>query len=576
MVLSNVGMNSLNRTKTTPIPINRTNRTQNLRVLTSMPAGKMVPIAAFPLLREDALAMSRFRLNFSMMETEEILVNAVNINVKAYLVPYLAFERFNGIDQLNRSYQKVKEQVDDVAPVPFFTTVAFNHVNMPILTAMGLHARTGQLINTAYIEAYNTIWNFRAANRSPDITKRALTDGSYAKAFWQHSQFAHIVPDFDQAIIDGEVPLTVTDPAIALRGLNGTGGYNAQRGVANFFRQSNAANLAYIQNATANNSAVTTTNNVPAVPDMLKPFVDLTQIVGELAENGVTVSLSNIELARKAQGFAALRKQYTGLSDDYIIDLLMNGIELPEQMWSQPILLADRTTVYGMSKRYSSSADDLTASVVNGQSFLDLAITCPRCNTGGIVMIVAEITPEQLFERQADPLLLLSDQEKLPEFLRDTLDPEKVEIVQNQQIDIDHDTPTATFGYAPLNWQWNSRAPGIGGKFYRNHVDDPFDEDRNRIWAVETKNPTLSEDFYLCTNMNLKPFVDQVSDPFEVWMRGVASISGNTVFGHLLVEASDDYNQIMEEAPLDRIDKPVTLEEEATGDANFDAAGDAE
>lgn len=188
-------------------------------------------------------------------------------------------------------------------------------------------------------------------------------------------------------------------------------------------------------------------------------------------------------------------------------------------------------------------------------------------------MIVCEVTPEQLFERQADPLLLISDTEKLPEFLRDTLDPEKVEVVQNQIIDIDHDTPTGTFGYAPLNWQWNSSAPGIGGKFYRAHVDDPFDEDRNRIWAVETKNPTLSEDFYLCTNMNLKPFVDQVSDPFEVWMRGVASVSGNTVFGNLLIEASDDYDQIMAEAPMDRIDKDAVVVEES-GNANFDDAGD--
>lgn len=553
---------SLARTKTTPIPTARSRRGQDIRVLTSMPAGKMVPLVAFPLLREDRLSMSRLRINFEMMETAELLANAVNIRVLAYLVPNLAFDRFNGIDQLNRSYMKQPE-TDGGTVTPFFLSGgAGAHGASAILKYLGKHARAGQIINHAYVEAYNEIWNFRVTNRSPDIAKRSSMDNTLAKAFWNHQRYAHIVPDFDQAIIDGEVPLNVVSGQLPLKGTVTTGGFNDQRGHVQWFREHTpATNLNLSQGASVN--SVSTSNTNTATPTILQAYLNLNEVFAEMQENGVTVSLSNIELARKTQAFAALRKQYSGHTDDYIIDLLMNGVTVPEQAWRQPILLADRTSIFGMAKRYASDSTDLTASVVNGASFIDLALTTPTCPVGGVVMVVAEITPEQLFERQQDPYMFITDPEQLPEFLRDTLDPEKVEIVENQYIDNNHATPTGTFGYAPLNHKWNTSAPCIGGKFFRPLVDAPIDEDRMRIWAVETANPTLSEDFYLCTNMHTKPFVVTNQDPFEAVVRGAVAIEGNTVFGNLLVEASDDYAQILEEAPIDRIDKPAALETEA-------------
>lgn len=542
------------RTKTTPIPVNRSQRRFDVRGLTSLPAGKMVPLAAWPLLREDRQRMSRFRINFEMMETVEILMNAINVNVKAYLVPFLAFNRFNGIDQLNRSYMKQPE-TDGGTIQSFFSTAAGPaHGASAILKYLGKHVRPGQTFNTAYIEAYNEIWNFRAANRSPELTKRSLTDQTLAKAFWQHQQFAMIVPDFDQAAIDGEVPLNVVQSRMPVRGIGAlsTGSFTAT-GAAVIEETAGSptptAWPAYMAGVGASPHTILmrgTATGVGGLPD----------VWAELQANGITVSLANIEVARKTQAFAALRKQYTGHDDDYIIDLLMGGISIPEQQWRQPILLADRSTIFGMNKRYSSTADDLTASVVNGGTFIDLSITTPVVPTGGVVMIVAEITPEQLFERQADPFMFITDTEQLPEFLRDTLDPEKVEIVKNEAIDLDHDTPNATFGYAPNNWKWAHGVPNIGGKFYRPAVDAAFDEDRQRIWAVETQNPTLAEDFYLCTNMHTKPFVVTDQDPFESVTRGLVNIDGLTVFGPPLIEASDDYAEISEEVPDDPIVKP--------------------
>lgn len=546
------------RMKTTPIAVDRSVRQLDIRGLTSVPAGKVVPIAAWGLLREDRLNMSRFLVNLEMLETVELLVNPVHCRVQAWLVPHLAFSRFQGsMDQLNRSYMK-QPQIDGGSVVDFYDTIAFDRDTQLIHTYMGKHAREDQQVNTAYIEAYNAIWNFRAKNRSPDITLRTDLQVSLAKAFWINQRFSDIVPDFDQAVIEGEVPLTVVDGLLHVKGLGFTNSsVGSVPSTSSTVRESGEASTSTMAKAFVSDpSAGGGADNKAALRIREDPaHLGWPLIQAELAENGISVSLANIDMARRTQAFAALRKQYNQHDDDYIIDLLMSGIQVPEQAWAQPMLLADQTTIYGMNKRYSSSADDLTASVVNGGSVVELALTSPRCPTGGVVMITIEVAPEQLYERQMDPYLIQTDQAVHPEFLRDTLDPEKVDVVQNQYVDMDHDTPTATFGYAPLNHAWSRIGPMIGGKFYRPTVNAAFDEDRQRLWAVETENPTLAEDFYLVTNLHQKPFVVTNQDNFESVIRGSASIEGNTVFGRLLVEASNDYETVMEKAPIETIDK---------------------
>ena len=548
------GRNVINRTKTTPVPAQRTVRRHDLRVLTSLPAGKMVPLAAIPILREDSVTRCSASVTFEMMETVEILMNAINVNVKAYLVPNLAFERFEGMDDLNRAYEGIPRKVGEPV-IPYFETMAAPAIGAnKILTYMGKHFRAGTNINVAYIEAYNLIWNFRAKNRSPDISLRERLAGDLAPAFWHHSAFAHIVPDFDQAIIDGEVALNVNAAKLPVKGL----------GIFNANATANSST-----NVNESGATGTTQTNYPASWRIGDPAQagqaavlirrdaskagNWADVYSELTANGITLSLSNIDLARRTQAFANLRREYAGHSDDYIIDLLMDGITVPEQAWKQPILLQDRHTIFGMAKRYASDAGNLTESVVSGMTGVDINFAVPRCPTGGVVMIVAEITPEQLFERQKDPYLHADGVEDLPQFLRDTLDPEKVSAVTNDYVDIDHDNPNNTFGYAPLNHEWTHSGPQIGGRFYRPFVDAAFDEDRQRIWAVETQNPVLSQDFYLCTNMHTKPFVVTNQDPFEAVVRGEAIINGLTVFGGALVEATGDYDAVMAEAPQERL-----------------------
>lgn len=540
------------RMSTTPLNVRRTMRPLIARNLTSGNAGKMIPLAMIPLLREDAMSGS-FRFQFKMDETVEILLNSVNVRVLAYLVPKLAFTRFDGFDTLNRSYEGITTgQLGNAVP-PWFTpyTAPADPTTNQIFWALGKHYKGGTTLNTDYIEAYNQVWNFRAKNRSPHLTLRTDLDTTLAPSFWNHQAWAHVVPDFDQAIIDGEVPLNITNSAVTL---SASGPFR--------MRDSTTGSMSIRAN-TAVDGAIATGEGLLFTPPSSAPGETkqyLSGIIGELAENGITVSLSNIELARKTQVFANLRRQYNGHSDDYIIDLLMDGITIPDESWKHPMLLADESTIFGMAKRWATDGASLTESVVNGATFIDMRVRTPRCGPSGIVVVVAEIAPEQLFERQRDPYLHATIPDHLPQYLRDELDPEKVQVVQNGEVDVLHSTPSGTFGYAPLNHQWAKSQPNVGGRFTRPASDATFDEDRQRIWAVETADPVLGRDFYLVTNMHYKPFVvtDAAQDHFEIMTEGMINISGNTVFGDLLIEATDDYEKVLEQAPMDRIDKPVT------------------
>jgi hypothetical protein len=494
-----------------------------------------VPLAAIPLLREDSVTRGVVRVAFEMAETVEVLMNAVNVTVHAHLVPFSAFERFKSLDELNRSYEEVAGAAGQV--VPFFETMAAPaHGANPILKYMGKHARPGTTINTAYIEAYNEIWNLRAKNRSPDITQRARLENTLAPAFWHHNAYEHIVPDFDQALMDGEVALSIAQLPAGLAAVKST------------YPRSDAQGYVF---PASNQSATGPTDGYWTHPGVV---ADVAAVFTEMANSGIRISLANIDMARQTQAFARLRLEYAGHNDEYIIDLLMNGIQVPEQDWLKPMLLGSRSTIFGMSKRYATDAGNLTESVVNGGTFVDLSFAVPRCPPGGVIMITAEVTPEQLFERQRDPFMHVLDPDILPAFLRDTLDPEKVSVVKNEYVDLDHATPDNTFGYAPLNYEWAHNGPQIGGRFYRPAVNAAFDEDRQRIWAVETANPVLSQDFYLCTVMHQKPFVVTTGDPFEALVRGQATIAGNTVFGPVLIEASaQHYDEVMADAPATRI-----------------------
>lgn len=549
----------ISRTNTTPISIPRSIRQINQVVATSMPAGKMVPICAFSLLREDTLRNSMLHCKVDLMETAEVVKNGIQCRFQVWFVPFLAFDRFNGsMDQFNRSYMKQPLSPGE-AVTPFFPTTAAEAVGTwAVHKYLGLHAKPGDTINYAYVEAYNEIWNFRARNRSETLwtlKKRDWWNTSLAPAFWQHQQYKYVVPDWDDAAMEGSVDLTFTNPKIPVQGIGPllNGAVAPAAGGANTMRQSGTPN--------SDASSPMYSSNVAGTPFLIKATSAAAgagvDVFANMAGAGVKISLANIELAKRTQWYAELKAQFEGLPDSWIVDLLMQGVSVPDQMWKQPIKIADKTEVFGIEKRWATDGANLTDAVVNGAAMCDLDIVLPRCPTGGIVMVTAEILPEQLFERARDPLLYISDPEQLPNALRDDLDPQKVERMSNGEIDTSHATPGGLFGYRPLNWKWQASNTRIGGKWFKPAPDNTFNEERQHFWVVEQANPSLGPDFMIAETFNTLPFVVTNQDVGEVELQGTAIIEGNTQFGERLLENDNAYTEVLAKVEQTRITKGV-------------------
>jgi hypothetical protein len=529
--------------RTEPYRFERNIRNDYKRVITTGFGGKFIPVMAIPLLREDRMLSSTFRFSFEMAETSDMLLNPVRIAVHAWFVPKLAFERFMDLGHLNRAWNE-QEEVDG-STTPWIQQVPFDGAGgrgttWEIYRALGLHAPAGAMVNADYQEAYNLIWNYIAKQTSPSLTERQWNQHALAPAFWMHNAMKHVKPTFDQALVHGQIPVTITEGA--------------------------EMHLRSDEYSQASNQGGSPGVNVTFPGSMdEQPREEGSHyawdVLGhrmwtELNEGGFEISLATIDHARKTTAFAIARQQYQGLDDDTLIDMLMSGIRIPEEGMKHPILLGRAETVFGMSQRYATDADNLEKSVTRGLSQLDLRLMVPQQNTSGIVMAIAEILPEQLYERQEDHYFTASEVSDFPDRLRDELDLEPVEVVQNQHVDQDHTDPTGVFGYAPLNHKWLRQGPNVGGLYHRIQADEPWNEYRNRIWAVETIDPSLGDDFYLASNLHHQVFADSLTDPFEIRCNGIAVIEGNTMFGPALRESHGDYEAVKAKGDLSKIDLP--------------------
>jgi hypothetical protein len=544
-----------------PITVQKSMRKARGRVLTSGDAGKVLPLKYEWCHREDGVQSGKIRVNVEMMETSEMLMNGVGVTCYAHFVPMLAFDRFNGsMNELNASYKKENGVAGSV--VPFFEKNKFWNGNSvstsgdandfdtadvyglaTFYQTMGIHTAAINN-NTTIVEAYNAIVNHRRKARSKSLPLRNAFDHSLAEAFWINNGMQNIVPDFDQALIDGEV---------RLQGLT----FQAPVKSSHLGHRSDSQPAADGSSVTPGASGIYYPAQLGAgVTDEGAKFA-WNNVYAELTSGGnATMSLADIDQARKTASWAKLRQMYDGIEDEYLIDLLMSGIRVPEEAMKQPILLAKSRQMIGFNQRYATDAANLDESATNGYATLDMSIRTPAMNTGGVIMITAEIVPEQLWERKKDYFLYTTDPDTLPSYLRDFLDPEKVSVVKNDHADVNHATPDGTFGYAPLNHEWQRDMVNVGGKYYRP-ADDAFDEDRSKIWSAESINPTLNEDFYLCTSLHKKVFADQTADSFEITAMTDMNIVGNTVFGAGLQEsdATSDYDAITSDVDSTRIDK---------------------
>lgn len=543
-----------------PVSFARTRRMSKGRVLTSGDAGKILPIKADPVLREEMLN-GTVNVSVEMMETSEKPVNAIIAKAMTYYVPYLAFDQFNGsIEELNRSYSK--ENGIAGSPIDFFEKNKYYNGSSVVTDStptdmdtgdngraefygtMGIHHGAADM-NNSYVQAYNAIVNHRRKARSKSLAVRNEFEHDLAEAFWPNEGNSHIMADFDQKLIDGEVALNKLEFKAPVRA-------DAQYHVG-----PNSVTA-----ATAGGFGSDTAQTKMPVSGYVDKgdFFEFDGIWAELTSTSeygsATISLADIEQARKTAAFARLRAAYDGIDDEWIIDLLMQGITVPNEMMKQPMLIGQSTGMFGFAQRFATDSGNLDDTATNGFVSLSHRVRMPKSSCGGIVMTTLEIAPERVWERKKDYFLYTTDTDDLPNALRDSLDPEKVSVVKKNHLDVNHSTPDGTLGYAPLNHEYNRDQIMVGGKFYRPS-NDAFTEVRSRIWTNETTDPALSTDFYLCTNLHKKIFADQVSDSFEVTAVSDLTVDTNVVFGSRLIEtdATSDYESITNLVDANRITK---------------------
>lgn len=537
------------RRETDPVPVVRQTRSFPLRAVTTLKPGRFMPIAAYNLLREDS-SQGSVPFAVEMRETHELLINRTHLRVSAWFVPHLANQRFEKNPTFfHKSYQGVIP-MDGKAVIPFIETAPYGTVGAnQVYKALGLFAGAAVQVNTSYLEAYNQIWNHVAINRSKDLTKRAASNGQLAPAFWGENNMSEIVPDFDDGLIAGETPLTVVEGRLQVSGI-GFNNANGPTGVTSA-RETGGTSTSYASgyltgaqsNGVSSNVVVRSTPLVGGVAGTNYP-----SIYAEMAANGIKVSLANLEQAKQLVGWAKLREQYEGYTDEWIIDTLMQGYHIEDQEFTVPILLDQTMVDFKQGLRYASDAANLNEKATNGVATGSVNVSVPANTYGGVIMIIAEVIPEQLYERQPDPWFTAKSVSDLPNYMQDVLNPMPVVEVKNGDVDASHATPTALFGWARRNWRWLKWPMRVGGDLFVHTASSATDEARRTIWPTDVANPKLSEEFYVSTTLGVQPFMDTTRDQFTVALNGQITVTGLTMIG-MVHESEANYDKVRAKVP---------------------------
>lgn len=534
----------------TPMDHPRTVRPDDVSVITSSYGGKLVPLKMIPLHREDGVMQSRIRVNVQMSETASMLLNPVRVSVAAYVVPKLAFDRFTDMGSIDRSWNGQPEIDDSVIPW-FMPDQAGDPELSEFYKVLGLHGADRSQFNTDYLEAYNAVWNYIASERSPSLQLRQSFDDTLAPAFWQHTQMRHVKPSFDAAMMDGEVAIRtetgVLRAPVSGIGMEAGGDYNVPPEIG--VKETGGSARDYASGAFASNQndrhIFEEDPNNPGYPNI---YAELSEAFG-----GFTFSVADIDQARKTSVWARMRNQYQGLSEEWMIDQMLSGIRLRDEELRHPFIVSSRENVIGMSQRYATDSGNLDKSLTDGRTAVDLDLRSPALPCGGVMVVVGQALPEQVYERQRDYYLNAQEVSEMPNRTRDELDPQPVSLVTKGEVDESHSLSDDLFGYAPLNHQWVRQAPNVGGRYYRPDPSAGWTEDRNRIWSADVVDPELGPDFYLSSTLSHEVFADQNTDPFEWWVSGRVNIQGLTFFGPPLQESVGDYDAIMAQIDQSRL-----------------------
>jgi len=555
-----------------PAPFERTTRVDNVARQTTGRAGVVGLIDYFPVLRGDAVG-GQLAYDVTLNHMPKPLRNSVMANVQAWFVPHSALPRFQSYSEFMHAYQQENIEYANPTtgahvtrtPAPLFTRIAEISAQANAIRAsehydmLGLQLPTGSVgayINDMIFDAYSMVWNFRAQAHSNRIPLRDTFMANtalatvFARAFWPQNRFSRVVPDYEQALVMGELSLDV----IA-----------GQLPIMNMWRLNLGTNPNYV-NETANDRLTTSAtdmrigyHNGTDTADQLRITANRASPVGvatntltgayaELAGNTFNVTLADIDKARQTQAFAKYRTSLHGnnptgyINDDAIMAELMQGFEVPWDEYDRPILIGSQMSRFQMMERPATDGPSLDLSTSRGRVQGRIPVNVPQNDIGGVVIVTLEVLPERIYERQYDPYLGVTDAFGLPDALRDIRRTEPVDIVQNKRLDVAHTTPNGIYGYEPMNDKWNREFTFLGGEFHQSVPSSDWTETRSALWIPEISNPTYTVDHFLApANFPHDVFSDETKPAFEVTVARTCVIRGLTQFGDPLVEDNDDF-----------------------------------
>jgi len=531
---------------TTPLQFPRTLRNDNQSLLTTGRAGEVIPFGFVPLFREDS-ATGRVTIAAELAEMPKPLENAVIGRLQTWFVPRPSLPQFSGLDEYTHAYQgKNITQLGAAGRTPpaLFDTVSASAVyatanGSEFMRATGLTVEANETFNTDYIDAYILVQNFRLAAHSSKMTRYDYyqedntTSLQLKPAFWPRNRFHSVVADYESALVVGALDLDVSAGTVRIQSdatvtTDTIGIYSVDAGTNRDIIDNGGVKIGGTYSGHA--------------------------LEGDMTGQTVTTTLANIDMARKQQSFAKAvaamdGNQYSGFNNDDVLILdLMNGYTVPPELLNRPWMLDSKTGVFGMSERHATDAANLDDSVTVGQLTLSTSINVPKAQYGGIVFSTFEYMPERLYPRQSDEFMKVTTEAQLPNALRDSLNPEPVEITLNGEIDTAHTTPGGTFGYRELNGKWNRERTLLGGDFQSLTPGTPATAARTALWQPEYVDPVLTSDHWLCPH----PFPQDVfsvpgNDTVTLSVRVDCTISGLTQFGSKLVEDNSEFADITTE-----------------------------
>ena len=535
------------RQTTTPVSFNRTSRGDKTVTMSSGYAGVVKPLGYVPVLRGESAA-GRVTFDVELAEMPKPLLNGVIVNVQAWFVPKDCHPQFSSHNEFMNSYQgtKIKALGQAERDAPAF----YNHVvasgtgeyteldQSDFFRDMGIHLPpAGASVQTDLVDAFNLIYNFRLAAHSSKLALRQFasedltTALTYPPAFWPSSHFSNMVPDYEKALILGQLDLDVYAGQLPLSGLGRSSNDTDGSSISDPYTGDT------IDNNVASWKKLVTSNNA-----------DPKGVWAEMAGNSVTVTLQDIDKARQTQAFAKLRTAYAGanhteyMSDDAIVAELMQGLSVDGEEFRRPWLLDSRRVPVGFAERHATDAPNLDVSVSQGVASATLSMNLPVQNTGGVIIYTLELLPERITERESDEWLHKVTPFDLPDALRDIQRVEPVDMVLSRRIDARHTTPDALYGYEPMNDVWNRVRTRLGGQFYQADPSNPFKESRSALWMTSIVDPTFSDDHYLApVPFPHDVFSDTLAPAYECVVRHDLTLVGLTQFGDVLAEDNNEY-----------------------------------